>query len=70
MLTCQWQRISQEEPFPGRCAEAGDELGSALITARLARDSLRLVMLMRRRYPPYSKWLGTADRPVAVCWAT
>lgn len=60
VLACQWQRISQEEPFPGRCAEAGDELGSALITARLARDSLRLAMLMRRRYPPYSKWLGTA----------
>lgn len=60
LLACQWQRISQEEPFPGRCAEAGDELGSALITARLARDSIRLVMLMRRRYPPYSKWLGTA----------
>jgi hypothetical protein len=60
VLACQWQRIDQEEPFPGRCAEAGDDLGSALITARLARDIVRLVMLMQRRYPPYSKWLGTA----------
>ncbi|HYK31130.1 MAG TPA: DUF4037 domain-containing protein [Streptosporangiaceae bacterium] len=60
VLACQWQRISQEEAFPGRCAEAEDELGSAIITARLARDSIRLVMLMRRSYPPYSKWLGTA----------
>ncbi len=60
VLACQWQRISQEEAFPGRCAEAGDELGSALIAARLARDCIRLIMLMRRRYPPYSKWLGTA----------
>jgi hypothetical protein len=60
VLACQWQRISQEEAFPGRCAEAGDELGSALIAARLARDGIRLIMLMRRRYPPYSKWLGTA----------
>jgi hypothetical protein len=60
ILACQWQRIDQEEPFPGRCAEAGDDLGSALITARLARDLVRLVMLMQRRYPPYSKWLGTA----------
>ncbi len=60
LLACQWQRISQEEAFPGRCAESGDELGSALITARLARDAIRLAMLMRRRYPPYSKWLGTA----------
>jgi hypothetical protein len=60
VLGCQWQRISQEEAFPGRCAEAGDELGSAVVTARLARDLMRLCLLMRRRYPPYSKWLGTA----------
>jgi hypothetical protein len=60
VLACQWQRVTQEEPFPGRCAEAGDELGSAVVTARLARDLMRLGLLMRRRYPPYSKWLGTA----------
>ena len=60
VLSCQWVRISQEEAFPGRCAEAGDELGSAVVTARLARDIMRLWLLMHRRYPPYSKWLGTA----------
>ena len=60
VLACQWQRIAQEEAFPGRCAEAGDELGSAVVTARLVRDLMRLCLLMRRRYPPYSKWLGTA----------
>jgi len=60
VLACQWQRIAQEEAFPGRCAEAGDELGSAIVTARLARDLMRLCLLMRQRYPPYSKWLGTA----------
>ena len=60
VLSCQWVRISQEEAFPGRCAEAGDELGSAVITARLARDLMRLWLLMHRRYPPYSKWLGSA----------
>jgi len=60
LLACQWQRIGQEEAFPGRCAEAGDELGSAIVTGRLARDLMRLCLLMHRRYPPYSKWLGTA----------
>ena len=60
VLACQWQRIAQEEAFPGRCAEAGDELGSAVVTARLVRDIMRLFLLMHRRYPPYSKWLGTA----------
>ncbi|MGH3407505.1 MAG: DUF4037 domain-containing protein, partial [Streptosporangiaceae bacterium] len=60
VLACQWQRIGQEEAFPGRCAEAGDELGAAVVAARLARDLMRLCLLMRRRYPPYSKWLGAA----------
>ena len=60
LLSCQWRRIWQEEAFPGRCAEAGDELGSAVVTARLARDLMCLWLLMNRRYPPYSKWLGTA----------
>src|SRR6516165_6499510 len=60
LLACQWQRIGQEEAFPGRCAEAGDDLGSVVVTARLARDVMRLCLLMHRRYPPYSKWLGTA----------
>jgi hypothetical protein len=60
VLACQWARIAAEEAFPGRCAEGGDELGSALVTGRLARDLIRLCLLMRRRYPPYSKWLGAA----------
>jgi Domain of unknown function (DUF4037) len=60
ILACQWARIGPEEAFPGRCAEAGDELGSAVVTARLARELMRLCLLMHRRYPPYSKWLGSA----------
>ena len=60
VMACQWRRIEQEEAFPGRCAEAADELGSVIVTARLVRDLMRLVLLMQRRYPPYSKWLGTA----------
>jgi hypothetical protein len=60
VLASQWQRIAQEEPFPGRCAEVGDDLGSAVVTSRLVRDLMRLVLLMERQYPPYSKWLGSA----------
>ena len=60
MLACQWIRISQEEAFPGRCAEVGDDLGSAIVAARLSRDLVRLTLLMHRTYPPYSKWLGSA----------
>ncbi|MEU8514999.1 DUF4037 domain-containing protein [Kitasatospora sp. NPDC048722] len=60
LLACQWQRISQEEAFVGRCAEAGDDLGSAVVAARLVRDLMRLALLLERRYAPYGKWLGSA----------
>ncbi|MPY53408.1 DUF4037 domain-containing protein [Streptomyces sp. K1PN6] len=60
LLACQWQRVSREEAFVGRCGEVGDELGSAVVAARLVRDLMRLCLLMDRRYPPYGKWLGSA----------
>ncbi len=60
LMASQWMRISQEEPFAGRCAEAGDELGARIIVARLVRDLMRLCFLIERRYAPYSKWLGSA----------
>jgi Domain of unknown function (DUF4037) len=59
-LACQWRRIAQEEHFPGRAAEAGDQLGCRVLVARLARDLMRLCFLLERRYAPYSKWLGSA----------
>jgi hypothetical protein len=60
LLGCQWRRIDQEEPFVGRTGEVGDDVGSAVITARLMRDLMRLCFLIERRYAPYAKWLGTA----------
>ncbi len=60
VLACQWRRVAQEEAFVGRTGEVGDELGSAVVTARLVRDLVRLALLLHRRYPPYSKWLGSA----------
>jgi hypothetical protein len=60
LLGCQWRRIDQEEPFVGRAGEVGDDLGSAVIAARLVRDLMRLCFLIERRYAPYAKWFGTA----------
>ncbi|MER7703747.1 DUF4037 domain-containing protein [Kitasatospora sp. NPDC097605] len=60
LLACQWQRIAQEEAFTGRCAEVGDDLGSAVTAGRLVRDLMRLCLLLERRYAPYGKWLGSA----------
>jgi len=60
LLACQWRRIEQEEAFVGRTAEVGDELGSRIVAARVARELVRLCFLIERTYAPYSKWLGTA----------
>jgi hypothetical protein len=59
-LAAQWGLISQEEAFVGRTSQAGDELGSRLVAARLAERIMRLCFLMEKRYAPYSKWFGTA----------
>lgn len=66
LLACQWQRISQEEAFVGRCAEVGDDIGSAVVAARLVRDLMHLCLLLERRYAPYSKWLGSAFNRLPV----
>jgi hypothetical protein len=60
LLANQWRRIDQEEPFLARCGDAGDELGSQLIAARMVGEIMRLCFLMEQQYTPYSKWFGTA----------
>jgi GNAT superfamily N-acetyltransferase len=59
-LACQWRRVAQEEPFAGRAGEAGGDLRSRQLAARVARDLVRLAFLLERRHAPYGKWLGTA----------
>ena len=60
LLSLQWYRISQEEPFMGRCGDVGDELGSKIIASRLVKHLMKLCFLMEKKYAPYSKWFGTA----------
>jgi hypothetical protein len=60
LLACQWKYISDEEAFVGRSGFVGDELGSAVVAARLVKNLMRLCFLLERRYAPYSKWFGTA----------
>jgi hypothetical protein len=59
-MAAQWQRISQQEAFVGRCGDVGDELGSRINAARVVRDLIKLAFLIARQYTPYDKWLGTA----------
>ena len=64
-LVSAWVRVGQEEHFMGRAGMVGDEIGSALIGARLVRDLVRLCFLMERTYAPYSKWFGTAFKQLS-----
>jgi len=59
VVACDWVRLQQELPFVRRTAERGDDLGSRLLTARLARVAVHLGFLLERRWPPYAKWTGT-----------
>jgi hypothetical protein len=60
LLAAAWARLGQEEHLMGRAGMVGDEIGSAIIGARLVRDVMRLCFLMERTYAPYAKWFGTA----------
>ena len=65
LLASAWVRVGQEEHLMGRAGFVGDELGSALIGARLVRDLMRLCFLMERRFAPYPKWFGTAFKQLS-----
>ena len=60
VIAADWARLAQELPFVGRTAEVGDDLCSRVITARLVDVATHLAHLVDRRWPPYSKWLGTS----------
>lgn len=67
-IACQWRRIAEEQAFVGRTGQVGDDLGSRIIAARLARDVMGMAFLLERRYAPYAKWFGSgfARLPLAV----
>jgi hypothetical protein len=62
VLAAGWQRLCQLMPMVGRTADAGDELGSRLLSAELAGDLVSLAFALSRRWAPYAKWRGTVLR--------
>ncbi len=60
LLASQWANLAQEQAFIQRTAQTGDELGSRILAARTAERLMRLALLYRRQYAPYSKWFGRA----------
>jgi hypothetical protein len=59
VLAAGWQRLCQSLPMMGRTAQAGDELGSRLLSTGLAQDVVWLAFALSRRWMPYAKWRGT-----------
>jgi len=66
VLAAGWQRLAQEMPMVGRIADRGDELGSRLLSARLAGDLMWQAFAVSRRWPPYPKWRGTAFQALGL----
>lgn len=60
LIASNWSIIAEEQAFVKRCSEAGDELGSVLVCARIAERLMRLAFLYCNQYAPYSKWFGKA----------
>ena len=66
VLAAGWRRVCQALPMVGRTAEAGDELGSRLLSAGLAADLVWLAFGLSCRWAPYAKWRGTVFRSLPV----
>ena len=66
VLAAGWRRLGQLMPFLGRTAQAGDELGSRLLSAGLAADLVSLAFTLSGRWAPYAKWRGTVFRSLPV----
>lgn len=60
LVAAQWVRLGQEASFTGHTGLVGDENRSLTNASRLVQHAMRVASLIERRYPPYSKWIGTA----------
>lgn len=59
-LANEWQKISENEAFVGRCGDVGDDLGSRLVAGIIIKRIMTLCFLMEKKYSPYEKWFGSA----------
>ena len=60
VVAVDWSRIGEEFPLIGRAGQRGDDVGSRVVAARLAKATMHLGFVLERRWPPFPKWLGSA----------
>ncbi len=66
LIASNWSVLAEEQAFVKRCSDVGDEIGSALVCARICERLMRLSFLYSNQYAPYSKWFGTAFRRLPI----
>ena len=66
LIASNWSIIAEEQAFVKRCADVGDNIGSALVCGRIADRFMRLAFLYCKKYAPYSKWFGKAFSELPV----
>lgn len=66
LIASNWSLIAEEQAFVKRCADVGDDLGSALVCSRIAERLMRLAFLYSNQYAPYSKWFGKAFNSLPI----
>lgn len=66
LLFSDWCAVSEERAFVKRTAVRDDDIGSRLITARIAHRLMHLAFLYERKFAPYGKWFGTAFRELSA----
>jgi hypothetical protein len=67
VVAADWIRLGEDLPLLGRTAQRGDDVGSRVLTGRIAGTAMHLAFMLARQWPPYPKWAGTmlARLPVA-----
>ncbi|UFU04520.1 WYL domain-containing protein [Ruania suaedae] len=59
VVAADWARLAEEMPLMSRAGDAGDDLGSRVIAARLVDVAMHLSFTLSRQWMPYAKWRGT-----------
>jgi hypothetical protein len=60
LMAAQWRKIARREELVARAGLLGDDLGSRLVLASLAREIVHLGFMLERRYAPWDQWLARA----------
>ncbi|HME55216.1 MAG TPA: DUF4037 domain-containing protein [Candidatus Lokiarchaeia archaeon] len=59
ILASEWSHYAEEAAFIGRTGARGDDLGSRIVTTRIAYRLIHIAFTINKKYVPYMKWMGS-----------